>query len=375
MNILLVNYEYPPFGGGAANATFFLARALAAKGQEVVVLTSGTKGMRGYSFANGIHVHRVWTCRRALSHSNVLEMASFLLSGTLSATKIARSHNVDKMIVFFSLPCGPLGYFLKKRLNIPYVVSLRGGDVPGFEAEVDTLHKALTFVRRAVLRRATRVVATSSGLAELSRRADPIPVGVIRNGVDVEFFRPKGPPEEPGAGRVAFIFVGRFHPQKNLFFLLDRIAELQSTNDRAFVFHFVGDGPQMLELQKYGGKLGVQDQIVWHGWVDKERLRSLYQSSHCLVNTSPAESFPNSILEGMACGLPVIAGNVPGLNEMIKPGETGYLCNFGCPSEFTLALQEVLNDPEKTRQTGRAARGWVQDLSWDRVADEFLGLF
>ena len=130
MSILIVNYEYPPIGAGASTASEFLAKALVKQGHDVVVITSAFKTMHGYALENGIHVYRLPAIRHAPEHSNTIEMTSFLVSGMLSSVKIAKKHRVEKVIVYFTLPCGPIGYLLNKKMNIPYVLSFRGGDVP-----------------------------------------------------------------------------------------------------------------------------------------------------------------------------------------------------------------------------------------------------
>jgi len=375
MSILMVNYEYPPVGGGASNASFFQARALHRLGQEVVVLTSGYRNKVGYAREDGVHVYRLRTLRTAPDHATMVEMASYLAAGLVAAPGIARRHRVDKAIVFFTLPCGPIGYVLKRRLNIPYVVSLRGGDVPNFIPELDPVHRLLAPIRRGVFRQATRVVAISHGLAELSRQTDPFPVWVIHNGIDLDFFRPRKEPKELHREPFPLLFVGRFHSQKNIFFLLDRVAELARSVPHRLVLHLVGDGPQRSELQDYAAKLGINRQIIWHGWLGKEQLRSLYQLAGCLVMPSLNEAFPNTILEAMACGLPVVGSQVRGINEMVKTAENGYLADLNYPAEFTLAMQQLVENPELARRLGKAARQSVQKYSWGQVADEYLKLF
>ena len=257
--------------------------------------------------------------------SNLREMGLFLASALCSAPGIAHRHGVSKAIVFFTIPCGPVGYALKKSRQIPYVISLRGGDVPGLVPELDKIHWFITPLRRLVLRQALHLVANAPGLAALSYRTDPFPVKVIPNGVDVDFFRPA--PQFPVSRPVfSFLFVGRFQPQKNLFFLLDRFNELQQASRRPFTLHLVGDGPMRASLQQYAARLGLQDRLIWHGWLDKESLRRVYQTADCFINPSLYEGMPNTVLEAMASGLPVVASRIPGNADLVKPRGNGVSC-------------------------------------------------
>src|SRR5258706_6724537 len=223
MRILLVNYEYPPVGAGAATATAEIARAAARQGHETMVLTTAFGELEGFVREGDVSVLRVPARRARPDQSSISEMASFVFRAALAMPGVARRFRPEGCIVFFSLPCGPLGILFKLLARAPYVVSLRGGDVPGTEPGLARMHRYLRWVRRLVLSNAAAVVANSPGLAELSSRADPVPVSVIPNGVDLERFRPA---ERPPADPFRFLFVGRLNEQKNVRLLLEASADL-----------------------------------------------------------------------------------------------------------------------------------------------------
>ena len=92
-------------------------------------------------------------------------------------------------------------------------------------------------------------------------------------------------------------------------------------------------------------KLGIEDCLVWHGWVEKGRLREIYRSADCLVNPSLYEGMPNVVLEAMACGLPVIASRVPGNDAVVRHGETGWLFDLDKPECLSGSAPLVIEDP------------------------------
>ena len=151
VKILLINYEYPPFGGGAGNATQEIGRALAKMGHAVTALIGG-KG-DPYSDSDGIRVVPVGSARKHLFQASLKEMVSFLLLGVCWALG-SRGRDFDLTIVFFALPCGPIATFLNKRWHVPYIVSLRGGDVPGLVPAIEPLHRVLAPFRRWVSKNA-----------------------------------------------------------------------------------------------------------------------------------------------------------------------------------------------------------------------------
>jgi glycosyltransferase involved in cell wall biosynthesis len=136
MNLMLINYEYPPIGGGAGNATRNLAQALQRSGNRAVVLTSAYAGHSGTQDDSGVLVHRLEVRRRDPDRASAREMLAFVFAAMKAAPSIATSSGIDAVIVFFSLSCGPVALRLHRALGLPYVVSLRGGDVPGLVPEI-----------------------------------------------------------------------------------------------------------------------------------------------------------------------------------------------------------------------------------------------
>lgn len=372
MHILLVNYEYPPVGGGAATATAAMARELVRLGHKAVVLTGSYKGAAARVDESGVLVRRVASRRGAADRSNIVEMFSFLLSGLACAPGVAREYGIDTAIVFFSLPCGPIGLLLRRLCGIRYVVSLRGGDVPGAESSLEWLHTLLTPIRRLILRSSVAVVTNSTALKSLAERADDMPVHVIPNGVDAGFFSPeeRSEPESEGPFRIAF--VGRLRQQKNVSFLLERLTSFAPGEIR---LQIIGDGPDRRSLEGYAQRHGINNAITWHGWLGAKELRNVYRNVDCLVNVSLYEGMSNAILEAMACELPVIASRGTGSDAAVEHGVTGLLFDLGQPADFIVALKRLQQDRPFACQLGKAARARVlSKFSWSSVAKEYLDL-
>lgn len=372
VNILIINYEYPPIGAGAANASWNIAHQLHGLGCNVTVLTSCYRSLRGRTEEDGLTIYRVPNIRRYQDRSNIIEMASYTTMAILHLPGIIRRHTINACIVFFTLPCGPLGLTASIFLGVPYVISLRGGDVPGIVPELDGFHRFLSPLRRYILRRSKAVVANSKGLKEYSEHHDPIPVEIIPNGVDLDFFTPATRQHEI----FRFLFVGRFQDQKNLFYLLENMDRLAHETETPFELHMVGDGPLCPALKDYSRSLNISNRITWHGWCSKTALRSLYQNCDCAINPSRYEGLPNVLLEAMACGLPVIASDVVGNNDLVRHEDTGILFNLSCPEDFIDAMRKVLTDRSTAVKLGKSARREIEHTySWRRTAADYLKIF
>jgi glycosyltransferase involved in cell wall biosynthesis len=291
-------------------------------------------------------------------------MLSFVWHAWRNLDRIIKQHKPDKAILFFSIPCGLLGTRLKNTYNIPYIIALRGGDVPGMEPGMDNVHKLLTPIRRRILRNAHAIVANSRGLAAASEKVDPFSVQVIPNGVDTEFFRP--PAKRPD-GPFAFLFVGRFQPQKNLKVVIDAFADAFAGS--CVRLRLVGDGPLKSDLVHQVQQRGIENQVEFIPWQDKQGLLSQYQSAHCLINYSLYEGMPNVVLEAMACGLRAILSDVMGHEELVGRTHEITLIPVENTRLMRSSLESIVSENCSARHLGVTI---PPEMDWCRAADRFI---
>jgi glycosyltransferase involved in cell wall biosynthesis len=375
--LLLLNYEYPPLGGGAAGATANMALALARGGDTVLVATSAFGDLPSREITpDGVEIRRIPTLRRRADRSGVLEMLVFLASSCLFTPWLARRRRVDGIIAFFSVPCGPAAWLAKILCGVPYVVSLRGGDVPGFRYDgIEVFHRLAGPVIGFVWRRAAAVVANSDGLAELARRFAPdTPIDVVHNGVDPDVFSPRTADDAAGAGRapLRLAIAGRLVRQKGVDVTLQAMARL----DLPLELEVIGDGPIRAELEGLAAELGLRDRVRFSGWVDRSLLPDAYRRADIFVFPSRDEGMPNVVLEAMACGLPVIGTPIPGTRDLVADGETGLLIPVDDVAALADAVRALALDPQRRRAMGAAGRRRVVELfSWRAAAAAYRRMF
>lgn len=372
LRLLLVNYEYPPLGGGAANATAFMAAALARRGVTVEVVTSAFADLpRCETTAQGVTIRRIPTLRQRRDRSSIVEMLAFLASSVVLAPWSARRFRADAVIAYFGIPCGPAGWVTRLCCGIPYLVSLRGGDVPGFQYDgIGLYHRLSGPVIRLIWRGAAAVIANSDGLAALARRFAPeIAVPVIPNGVDTTVFSPVT--ERPDVeSPLHLLTVGRLVRQKGVDVVL---AAMARAADRSIRLTVVGDGPARQELAERAGQLGLTERVTFTGWRERADLPALYREADAFVLVSRDEGMPNVVLEAMASGLPVIATDIPGSRDLVVDGETGRLIAVDDVGALTAALNDWAVDRPVARRMGLAGRERVKAaFSWDAVAEAYL---
>ncbi len=374
MRLLLINYEYPPLGGGAGNATAHIARELGKTGVDVTVLTSAFRGLPREERLGNVRIVRCRTLRRREDRSNPLEMLAFMISACFRVLGLTRRWRPDACIAFFGIPCGPVALLLKWCRCVPYIVSLRGGDVPGFDPDrLGTYHAVTGWLIRFVWRRAAAVVANSDGLRELAQSAAPdVSVSVIPNGVDTEQFHP--PPEPRSAdGPVRLLFVGRLVHQKGVDVLLNALATLRPDHDLTLTI--AGDGPDRSTLAQQASELGLTDRVEFLGWVARPDLPDLYRSADVFVLPSRDEGMANSLLEAMATGLPVIVTSVPGCAELVPDGTAGTVVAPDAVEPLVTALTRLFDDAPLRRQQGDAARDVVVvSYGWQGTASAYQAM-
>lgn len=373
-SVLFINYEYPPVGAGGANATLHFARYFASCGITTSVLTSAFKTLRGTSSEHGVTVHRIAAGRTFKEQSSILQMICFTLSACLHLPRIIRHHRPDRLIVFFSIPCGPVGLLARLWWHIPYTVMLRGGDVPGSDYRLHRLHTLLTPLRRYIYNKSTAVVVNSESLRTQAEKADPdFGYAVIPNGVDTDFFSPLVSAHD-NPGIYTFLFSGRICPQKNIDLLLTAFSRCLKKGIRCRLV-IAGNGPDRKRLTTLDQTHSLGKALIWYGWLSQEQLRSLYRNADCLVNPSRNEGHPNAVLEAMACGLPVIASNCAGNSDIITDTHNGLLFSEGNAAALGEAMLYIATHNQYGRDIGIIARATcMAQYSWESSGAQLVSI-
>lgn len=377
MRILLINYEFPPLGGGAGNATQNIARELARAGHSVLVLTTWFSGCTEDKIIDGYRLVRLRAMRSRADRSNIFEMFHFVWKAVIDSAGTVKEFKSDATISFFAVPSGLVAWYFKKKFGVLYVVSLRGGDVPGFLPENLRWHHILSAsLTTLVWKNATHIVANSEGLRVLADKTASRygkKVTMIPNGVDREIFKPRIGNAQNSKTRI--LFVGRLTKQKGVTYIIDAVNEIlkmRSVLKGNIACDIIGDGPLRGVLEKKVKELGLGDIIKFYGWVPREKLPSFYQNADVFVLPSSDEGMPNVVLEAMASGLPIITTFVPGSEELVVGGENGMLVKDR--TNLTPAILDFLDHREKWQAMGRASLERSKKFDWAKIAGEYVDL-
>jgi D-inositol-3-phosphate glycosyltransferase len=251
-------------------------------------------------------------------------------------------------------------------------------------------------IERLTVATADRVVAstrTDGDHLELYYGADGDHISVVPCGVDIQQFHPgdrDAARRALGLGDAQIVlFVGRIQQLKGIELLLRAIHVLagREGDGEAPPFRAVivggrptgdSDDPEAREfgrLKALSRELGVDNHVEWRGAVAHEELAQYYQAANVTVMPSTYESFGLVAVESMACGTPVVAARVGGLQATVQEGKTGFLIPWRDPAIYADRIGDILSDPEFAGRLGRAARARAMEFGWDRVATQLVDLY
>ena len=212
----------------------------------------------------------------------------------------------DVIDAHFLYPDGIAAVFIGRALGVPVVVTARGSDI--------TLYSQWRLTRtwlRWSLRRATAVAAVCQALADSITQLVPgLSVNVLRNGVDLQKFRPMSRDEirkSLGLAQFTLLSVGNLIELKGHHLIIEALRNMPGV-----VLLIAGEGPWRERLQALADHLGVAARVRFLGLVAQDDLAMYYNAADALVLASSREGWANVLLESVACGTPVVATAVWG---------------------------------------------------------------
>lgn len=376
LKILIINYEFPPLGGGGGVASYDLALEWSVKG-EVDVITSNFEGLNSSENVKGIRVFRTKIFfRKSRDAATFLSMLSFLVTGFITGFNLCRENRYDIINTHFAVPSGPLGFVLGKIFGIPNVLSLHGGDIYDPSKKMSP-HKSIIFSRvvKFILNRADRIVAQSNNTRDNTiRYYNPVK--------DVQIIPlAYHPPEiikvsrgKLGLDKDAFYFItiGRLVKRKAIDTMLYALAKIENSKIRLLI---VGDGPELEYLRNLAAGLGLNERVIFTGYIEESKKYNYLQNSDAFILTSLHEGFGIVFMEAMFIGLPIVCTNHGGQVDFLKNGENAFLIDVGDIEACKTSMMKIFKDKNIYRKMSGNNRKKVKVFYAENVAAEYLKIF
>lgn len=359
-DILTLNYEYPPLGGGASSVTADLAQEFAARGHHVDIVTMRYDEYPRIEDDSGVTVYRTPSLRKSKSVCRTHEMLSFLPTGFCRAVNLLRKHKYDVIHAHFLIPTGIISAILSKMFSIPSFVTTHGSDVPNYNPDRFTrMHRIMKPIWRRIVYSHDVIVSPSEYLASLIRKvASPAELVVIPNGFDPKTF------DTATENERKILVSSRHFERKGIQHFFRALAHVETSWDVIIT----GEGPYTDVLMELANELGIDVEFV--GWITREKLNDLIESSAIYVFPSSHENCPVALQEAMAAGCAIITSKYGGSAELI--GDAGRTIDPTETDTFARALQSLLDNPEERELLQKRASTRIQSkYSWDRITTKY----
>jgi L-malate glycosyltransferase len=369
----MLNYEFPPIGGGGGHAHLCLLNAFCtSEALTVDVLTSGLDaGVHQERLNERITIHRVGIRKKALHRWTRAEVLEWLWKANRSYQALLQQNTYDLVHAFFAFPSGWLCYRTRHRL--PYVISLRGSDVPGLNTRLGWDYKLLgPTVFKPIWRHARQIVACSEGLRERAQRFIPdVSMAVIPNGVNHQRFFP-AKTTLPESGILKLLTVGRLSVTKRVEMLID-VVEMLQQQGIPVTLTVVGSGGQEAELRGYVEQKQLGKAVIFWGRVESDEMPDVYRDHHVFISASLQEGMSNAMLEAMASGLPLVTTRCEGVQELIK--DNGVVVDTQDVDGLCQAVQHLWQHPERRKQMAQASRTHALQFNWSGAAEHYCACY
>ena len=357
---------YPTVGGSGIFATR-LGVELAKRGHETHFITYERPfAIQDQDYEN-VHVHLV-----SIVEYPLFKYPPYTVALGSEMFRVTEQQNLNLINVHYALPHSTAAFLAREITGKPYVVTLHGSDVTILGSDSSYMP-----VNTLSVEKADAVTAVSNFIAVEARENLGVnqEIKVIPNFVDSKKFAPTPYKEDKiRDGRdVVITHISNFRPVKRIQDLVYamRIVTKEVPDARLVL---VGNGPERHKIERLVDRLDLGKHVDFTGF--RSDISHLLGCTDVVVLCSETESTPLTLLEGMSCGLPVVATEVGGIPEIVENGVNGYLVPPKHPEAIAEKILELNADPKLRRRLGGAARERILDqYTIERIVGQYVDVY
>lgn len=374
--ILFLNYEFPPLWWGAANANYYLFKELAKyKDIQITLITSSTWKYKEEDFSDNIKIYYldIGKNNESAHFQTNKDLLKYSMKSYFFAKKILKNENYHKIFAFFGIPCWYIAEKLSKKFDIPYIVSLRGSDVPFYNPRFEKLDKYIfQKLSKKIWKNAEKTITLSKDLTNLAKKtSSQQEFTILYNWVDCNFYKPDNNTKNL-ENTTNILFVWRLIQRKWLDYLLEAFKNLSSKYDKLKLY-IAWDGPKKEEYNEYIKINNLSENVVFLWNLPKDTLLQIYQKSHIFVLPSLNEALWNVTQEALACWIPIITTKTWAA-EFIKDWENWYVIDKKKSKQIEEKLDILIKDKNLTNKMWENSRKVAIQYDRDNVAEKIYNL-
>jgi len=378
MKILLLNYEYPPLGGGGGVTCHILCKEFVKMGHEVDYLTSHFGDYRKQEVIDGINIFRVPIFgRKDLNNATMQSLLWYPVTSLLKGYSLCKEKKYDIINVHFVVPSGPSGVILSKIFNIPVITSLHGGDIYDPTKKLSP-HRNGFFQRivARLLRNSNEIVAQSNNTRENALRyykhdkhVHIIPLGFVPPIFEKRSRTSLGYKKN----EIIIISVGRVVKRKGYDEALRALSMIHHIPDWKYLI--VGDGPERGNLEKLAKDLNIRERVIFTGYVEEELKWQYLHIADIYFLSSHHEGFGICLQEAMFSGLSIVSTDHGGQMDFLRHEDNALIVSVRDIKKMARALENLALDENLRKSMRRSNHRMIKEYEINRIAEQYISLF
>jgi glycosyltransferase involved in cell wall biosynthesis len=357
--------------GGSSLVAYYLAIEMANRGHEIDVFTTSIDSKDSIEKYENMTIYRYGTNFRVLT-SNI----------SFGMFRKPIKHDVDITHVHFDIPPGPLaGLRYAKRRDVPLIVTYHGDWVESFGGFIRRaslvfhnkylVDKVLSYAD-VIISPSEYYIEESSFLGKYRDRIVAIPNGINIAEFDICYSKEEcrkklGIPLD----KKIVLYFGYLSPYKGPDVLIRAMSRIVRNVPNVELI-FAGKGVMNDELEMLSKRLGVEKNVEFAGFVEDSLKVFYYKAADvfCLPSMMGTECYPLTILEAMACAVPIVASKIGGIPDAVKDEENGLLVSPSDSGALADAIIYLLENEDVREKMGKKGKKKVESYSWERIAAE-----
>ncbi len=370
MNILIVNFEYPPLGGGGGVATKDIAETLSERHDVHVITTAPQDGVKEEK-QGGVHLHRVSVLgRKKTQTASLLSLVTFVFPAFVRGFFLCKKEKFDVINAQFVIPSGIPASLLSFLFGIPFVLSFVGGDIyDPTKGMSPHRHWYLRLIISLVTMRASACTAISEDTKKRAQELHNVTKKIVVTHLGIQPISVESV-DRASLGMVdtvlSAVTIGRLIPRKGYDALLRSWRSLSDIH-----LYIMGEGPLRDELQKSILEYGLQDCVHLMGYVSEEKKRQVLEQSDIYVSAAEHEGFGIVYLEAMDAGLPLVTIANGGHEDFLVDGVNALFVPAGDVSALSLSIQRLVDDEDMREAMAEKNKEDAKNFYLDRTVAQF----
>ena len=246
--------------------------------------------------------------------------------------------------------------------------------MPGYSERFKFIYTILKPLIKLIWKKSSAVVSNSRGLRDLALKTNKQQkVDIIFNGIDLNDFCPN---ESLRARDKFIITIGatRITARKGTNYLIEALGIL-APKYPDILLRILGDGDEKNNLIDLTKKMNLENFVQFLGRIPREETVSYYQEASLFVLPSLNEGMSNAMLEALASGLPILATETGGTEELVENGINGFVIKMKDSKDLAEKIEMILKDEVLRNSMGKASRRKAETMSWENVAQEYFELY